>query len=86
MSRRTPATNNPQNPERILNHLETLGVPLTEEQFTRVLREAEQHGWSHLELLDQLFGEQAAAKRERLIARRERSSGVVREASCKPCI
>lgn len=50
---------------------------MTEEQFTRVLREAEQHGWSHLELLDQLFGEQAAAKRERLIARRIRDARFV---------
>lgn len=42
-----------------------------------MLREAEQHGWSHLKLLDRLFGEQAAAKRERLIARRIRDARFV---------
>ena len=61
-------------PKRILKNLETLGVPLTQEQLDRILREGEQAGWSHLELLDRLFAEQADKKQERLIARRIRES------------
>ena len=60
--------------QRILSHLETLGVSLTEEQLGRVLREAEQGGWSHLQLLDRLFAEPAAQKRERSVARRIRDA------------
>ena len=47
---------------------------MTEAQLDSVLREAEQGGWSHLQLLDQLFAEQAAQKRERSIARRIRDA------------
>ena len=60
--------------ERILEHLQTLGVLIPEDQFDDVLRQAEQSGWSHLELLDRLFGGQAAQKRERIIARRIRDA------------
>ena len=59
---------------RILDHLETLGLPLTQEQLQRVLREAEQGGWSHVQLLDRLFAEPAANKRERVVARRIREA------------
>jgi DNA replication protein DnaC len=38
------------------------------------LREAEQCGWSHLELLDRLFARQAVEKRERIIQRRIRDA------------
>ena len=58
----------------ILSHLETLGVPISEAQLDNVLRKAGQGGWSHLQLLDQLFAEQAAQKRERSIARRIRDA------------
>lgn len=60
--------------ERILEHLQTLGVPIPEDQFDDVLRQAEQIGWSHLELLDRLFGRQAVQKRERIIERRIRDA------------
>ncbi len=60
--------------ERILQHLQTLGVLIPEEQFDDVLRRAEQSGWSHLELLDRLFGDQALQKRERIIQRRIRDA------------
>jgi DNA replication protein DnaC len=63
--------------QTILNHLETLGVPLTAEQLDRVLRAGEQGGWSYLQLLDQLFAEEAAKKRERTIARRIRDAHFV---------
>jgi DNA replication protein DnaC len=75
MSRRSPATGKHPDPQqRILNHLETLGVPLTSEQLGCALREAEQGGWSHLQLLDRLFAEPAASKRERTVARRIRDA------------
>lgn len=60
--------------ERIREHLQTLGVLIPEEQFDDVLRQAEQHGWSHLELLDRLFGDQALQKRQRIIERRIRDA------------
>jgi DNA replication protein DnaC len=47
---------------------------LTAEQLDGVLREAEQARWSYLELLDRLFAEQAAQRRERMIARRIREA------------
>jgi DNA replication protein DnaC len=60
--------------ERILEHLQTLGVTIPEEQFDDALRQAEQCGWSHLELLDRLFGLPALQKRERMIQRRIRDA------------
>lgn len=60
--------------ERIVQHLQTLGVLIPEDQFNDVLREAEQCGWSYLELLDRLFGRQAMQKRERIIERRIRDA------------
>ena len=61
-------------PQRILKHLDTLGVPLKQQQLDRMLREGEQAGWSYLQLLDRLFGEQADQKQERLIVRRIREA------------
>ena len=49
-------------------------MPLTSEQLGCALREAEQGGWSHLQLLDRLFAELAANKRERTVARRIRDA------------
>lgn len=78
MSRRTPpVTKQEDQQKRILNHLDTLGVPITGEQLGGVLREGEQAAWSYLELLDRLFAEQAANKRERTIARRIRDAHFV---------
>jgi DNA replication protein DnaC len=64
----------PVSRDRIREHLQTLGVLIAEEQFDEVLRRAEQNGWSHLELLDRLFGDQALQKRERIIQRRIRDA------------
>src|SRR5690606_19445255 len=70
MTRSTTATEMKQDlPQRILKHLDTLGVPLKQQQLDRMLREGEQAGWSYLQLLDRLFGEQADQKQERLIVR-----------------
>lgn len=60
--------------EQIREYLLTLGVPVPEEQLDDVLRRAEQNGWSHLELLQQLFGDLARGKRERTIERRIRDA------------
>jgi DNA replication protein DnaC len=49
-------------------------MPLQQEELDDVLREAEQYRWSHLELLDRLFGRQAMQKRERIIQRRIRDA------------
>jgi DNA replication protein DnaC len=59
---------------KILEHLETLGLPIPQEEFDRVLHDAEQHAWSYLELLHRLFGQQAMQKRERMIERRIRDA------------
>ena len=48
---------------------------MSETELDHFLREGEKAGWSHLELLEHLFGEQAARKRERRIARRIREAG-----------
>jgi DNA replication protein DnaC len=60
--------------EQILQHLRTLGVLIPEDQLDDALRQAEQGRWSHLELLDRLFGCQAMQKRERMIQRRIRDA------------
>ena len=57
-----------------MEHLQTLGITIPEEQFDDALRQAEQCGWSHLELLDRLFGLPALQKRERMIQRRIRDA------------
>jgi DNA replication protein DnaC len=64
----------PVSRERIREYLETLGVVIPEEQLDDVLRRAEQNGWSHLALLDRLFGNLARSKRERIIERRIRDA------------
>lgn len=58
----------------MLEHLKTLGLPMAEDQFDESLREAEQGGWSYVELLDRLFSRQALQKRERGIQRRIREA------------
>jgi DNA replication protein DnaC len=76
MTRRTRLTTRQADRKRaVLTHLETLGVPVCETQLDHFLREGEKAGWSHLELLEHLFAEQAANKRERTIARRIRDAG-----------
>lgn len=78
MTRRMPPTGKQADRKRaVLTHLETLGVPVSETQLDHFLREGEKAGWSHLELLEHLFAEQATSKRERTIARRIREAGFV---------
>jgi DNA replication protein DnaC len=77
MSRTRPTSPHQNQKQTILHHLETLGVPLAEERLDSVLRQADQGGWSYLQLLDDLFAEQAANKRERTIARRIRDAHFV---------
>ena len=64
----------PVSPERIVQHLQTLGVLIAQQQLDDVLRQAEQASWSHLELLDRLFADEALQKRERIIQRRIREA------------
>ncbi len=74
MRQRTPppTMKQPDRKKAILNHLETLGVPLSEAQLDHFLHEGEKGGWSYLELLDHLFADQAATKGERMIAQDSR--------------
>jgi len=74
MKRTQPTNKNPQLQAKILDHLQTLGVPVSDEQLDGVLREAEQASWSHLELLDRLLQEQAEQRRQRAIERRIRQA------------
>jgi DNA replication protein DnaC len=56
--------------EQILEHFQTLRVPLTEEQLDAALSRAQREGLSHLEFAHSLIADQAAQRRERSIARR----------------
>jgi len=51
--------------QRILEHCQTLGLPLDGNQLDRVLRRAEQQRISHLELIEDLLGVPAQWRRER---------------------
>jgi DNA replication protein DnaC len=57
--------------------LATLGVQVTEEELDRVLREAEQGSWSHVELLERLLGGPAQRRRESRVERRIREAHFV---------
>ena len=50
---------------------------MTQEELDRVLHDAEQASWSHIELLDQLLGEHAQRKRQRIVERRIRQARFV---------
>lgn len=56
--------------ERVLDHCAALRIPLSEEEFDRLLTTAENEALSALDVLDRLLGEQAARRRERSIKRR----------------
>ena len=56
--------------QQILQHFQTLKVPLTEEQLDEVLAHAQREGCSHLEFAHRLVADQAAQRRERSIATR----------------
>lgn len=66
--RTTPPT--PDLHQQILDHFQTLRIPLTGSQLDQTLAQAEQEGLSHLQFLQRLITPQAQQRRERSIARR----------------
>lgn len=56
--------------DQILQHFQTLKIPLTAEQLDETLSRAEREGLSHLEFVHGLVSDQASSRRERSIARR----------------
>src|SRR5438128_12029635 len=60
--------------DRCLSHCATLGIPLEGVSLDELLSSAEKEGLSHLHFLDLLLGAQAAACRERAVARRIREA------------
>jgi DNA replication protein DnaC len=60
--------------DRCLSHFAALGIPLRPETLDALLLKAEKETMTHLEFLDRLIGEQAAARRERSIERRIREA------------
>jgi DNA replication protein DnaC len=56
--------------QRILEHCQTLGLPLDRDQLDGVLRRAEQEHISHLELVERLLCVPAQRRRERSTERR----------------
>jgi len=58
--------------DECLSHCATLGIPLEPAALDAVLSKAEKESLSHLQFLDLLLGAQAAARRERSVARRIR--------------
>lgn len=76
---KTPARTNPrEDPRRkILEHLATLSIVMTQEELDDVLRQAEQASWFHVELLERLLGEHAQGKRQRTVERRIREARFV---------
>ena len=60
--------------DRCLSHCAALGIPLAPESLDAHLLKAEKESCSHLSFLDLLLGEQAAARRERSVARRIREA------------
>ena len=56
--------------DQILQHFQTLKIPLTAEQLDETLSRAEREGLSHLEFVHGLVSDQASSRRERGIARR----------------
>lgn len=61
-------------PEKILEHIETLKLPIQREELDRVLHQAEQNSWSHLQLLEAFLSQPAASRRERSVERRIRAA------------
>ena len=60
--------------DECLSHCATLGIPLESATLDEALSKAEKDGLSHLHFLDLLLGGQAAARRERAVARRIREA------------
>ena len=60
--------------DECLRHCATLGIPLESAKLDEALSKAEKDRLSHLQFLDVLLGGQAAARRERAVARRIREA------------
>jgi len=60
--------------DECLRHCVTLGIPLDSAVLDELLSQAEKENFSHLQFLDRLLGAQAAARRERSVARRLREA------------
>lgn len=60
--------------DECLSHCATLGIPLESGTLDEALSKAEKESLSHLQFLDLLLGGQAAARRERAVARRIREA------------
>ena len=56
--------------DQILDHLQTLRVPMTPTQLDEALARAEREGLSHLQFVHDLLADQAAGRRQRSIERR----------------
>lgn len=63
-----PPSDSPR--ERLLNHLDELGLRLAAERLDELLADAERQHWSHLDLLERVLAVPAADRRERSLARR----------------
>lgn len=72
MSRRNP----PQAMrERIVQHLQILRIPFSEDEFDQLMSAADKENISHLEFLERMLGGPANRRRERSIERRIRMAG-----------
>lgn len=60
--------------DRLLDHFQTLRIPVQPEQFDSAIARAQRERMSHLEFLEALIGEQANQRRERSIERRIREA------------
>jgi DNA replication protein DnaC len=61
--------------DRCLSHFAALRIPVEGAALDELLTRAEKEGYSHLSFLDRLLGSEAAARRERAVARRLREAG-----------
>src|SRR6202034_1506427 len=64
----------PDSRERLLEHFQTLRIPVSSDELDAALAQAEKLRWSALELLARLIGPQADQRRERAIERRIREA------------
>jgi DNA replication protein DnaC len=76
MSSRRKATTNPSHEFRkqVLEHLQTLRIPLSADDLDATLARAEKERWTALETIAQLLGPQANLRRQRAIERRIREA------------
>ena len=71
---KTKTNNPPTLRDRCLSHFQILRIPVSPEALDASLDRAEKDSLSHLDFLDRLLGDQAAARRERSMDRRIRDA------------